>query len=294
MAGHPGKNGTLKLVSCYYWWPRMAAFVASYVEGCDRCQRYRQDRHPATPVLPQEVPEGPWQTIGVDIIVSLPESKGKNAILTVVDHYTKQVHLYPMTDGLTALGVANIYFHDVFPLHGIPKKIISNRSPQFASRIMRSILKQLNVDAGLTMAYHLQANGQTERKNQEIEQYLRMFIDTRQDNWMEFIPTVEFVLNSCVSSVSGHMPFELLYSYTLDFMVPTGRPLYMPAADRRLTSLHEARKDTEAALCLSKERMKTNLMVQQRKHYTFKVRDKVWLQAKEIKIHVPSQKLGLK
>ena len=104
-----------------------------------------------TPVLPQEVPEGPWQTIGVDMIVGLPESKGKNAILTVVDHYTKQVHLYPVTDGLTALGVADIYFHDVFPLHGIPKKIVSDRGPQFASRILRSILKRLGVDAVLRL-----------------------------------------------------------------------------------------------------------------------------------------------
>jgi transposase InsO family protein len=136
-----------------------------------------------------------------------------------------------VTDGLTALGVANIYFHDIFPLHGIPKKIISDQGPQFASRIMRSILKRLGVDAGLTTAYHPQANGQTERKNQEIEQYLRMFIDTRQDDWTETIPMAEFVLNSHVSSTSGHTPFELLYGYTPDFTVPARRPLYMPAAD---------------------------------------------------------------
>ena len=122
MAGHPEKNDTLELISRYYWWPCMIAFVASYVEGCDRCQRYQQDHHPAASILPQEVPEGPWQTIDIDMIIGLPESKEKNAILTVVDHYIKQVHLYPMTDGLTALGVANIYFHDVFPLHGILKK----------------------------------------------------------------------------------------------------------------------------------------------------------------------------
>jgi hypothetical protein len=132
----------------------MMAFVASYVEGCDRCQHYQQDQHPTAPVLLQEVPKGPWQTISVDMIVGLLESKGKNAILTVVDHYTKQVHLYPMTDGLTALGVADIYFHNVFPLHGIPKKIISDWGPQFASQIMCSLLKCLSVDTGLTMAYH--------------------------------------------------------------------------------------------------------------------------------------------
>ena len=115
-----------------------------------------------------------------------------------------------------------------------------------------------------------------------------MFIDTCQDDWTKFIPTVEFVLNSCVSSTSGHMLFKLLYGYTLDFTVPTGRPLYIPAADHRLTSLHQVRKDAEAALCLSKECMKTDLTAQQHKHYAFKVGDKVWLQAKEIKIHVPS------
>ena len=126
MAGHPEKNDTLELISRYYWWPCMTAFVASYIEGCDRCQHYQQDRHPAAPILPQKVPEGLWQTIGVDMIIGLPESKEKNAILTVVDYYTKQVHLYPIKDGLTTLGVANIYFYDVFLLHGIPKKIVSD------------------------------------------------------------------------------------------------------------------------------------------------------------------------
>ena len=272
----------------------MTAFVASYVKGCDRCQRYWQNYHPTAPILPQEVPKGPWQTIRVDMIISLLESKGKNTILTVVDHYIKQVHLYPMTDGLTALGVADIYFHNVFPLHGIPKKIVSDWGPQFASRIMCSILRHLGIDAGLTTAYHLQANGQTECKNQEIEQYLHMFIDTHQDDWTKFILTAEFMLNSHVSSVSRHTLFKLLYGYILDFTVPMGRPLYIPAADCRLTSLHKARKDAEAALRLSKECIKMNLTVQQRKHYTFKVGDKVWLQAKEIKIHVSSWKLSLK
>jgi hypothetical protein len=121
-----------------------------------------------------------------------------------------------------------------------------------------------------------------------------MFIDTRQDDWTEFIPMAEFMLNSHVSSMSGHIPFELLFGYTPDFTVPARRPLYMPAADSQLTSLRNVRSDAEAALRLSKECMKMDLMVQQHKHYTFKVGDKVWLQAKEIKIHVPSRKLSPK
>jgi hypothetical protein len=133
LAGHPGKNGTIELVSRYYWWLRMAGFISAYVEGCDKCQRYRKDIHPKAIIQPQEVPEGPWQMIGVDLIGPLPVSRGKDAILNIVDHYTKQIHLFPVTTQLTADGVASIYFEQIFPLHGIPKKILSDRGPQFAA-----------------------------------------------------------------------------------------------------------------------------------------------------------------
>jgi hypothetical protein len=159
LAGHPGKNGTIELVSRYYWWPRMAGFISAYVEGCDRCQHYRKDLHPKALIQPQEVPEGPWQTIGIDLIGPLPVSRGKDAILNIVDHYTKQIHLFPVTTQLTADGVASIYFEQVFPLHGIPKKIISDRGPQFAARSMRALYKRLGIDAGLTTAYHPQCHG---------------------------------------------------------------------------------------------------------------------------------------
>ena len=132
----------------------MATFVSNYVEGCEKCQRYRKDYHPTVPIQPQEVPEGLWQTIGVDLITGLPMSHGKNAIMTVVDNFTKQVHLYPITDSITANGVANIYFHKVFPLYGFPKKIISDRGPQFAARSMRQILKRIGIDSSLTTTYH--------------------------------------------------------------------------------------------------------------------------------------------
>jgi hypothetical protein len=207
-AGHPGKNGTIELVSCYYWWPRMTGFISSYVKGCDKCQSYRKDIHPKVLVHPQEVPEGPWQVIGVDLIGPLPMSKGKDTILNIVDHYMKQLHLFPVTTQITADGVPSIYFDYVFPLHGIPRKIISDRGPQFAARSMRALLKWLGIDAGLTTAYHPQANGQVERKNQEVEAYLRLFIDKRQDDWVDLLPTAKFVINSRLNSAMGILPLS--------------------------------------------------------------------------------------
>jgi predicted aspartyl protease len=291
--GHPGKNGTIELVSRYYWWPRMGGFITSYVEGCDKCQRYRKDLHPKALIHPQEVPEGPWQIIGVDLIGPLPVSRGKDAILNIVDHYTKQIHLFPVTTQITVDGVASIYFEQVFPLHGIPKRIISDRGPQFAARSMRALYKRLGIDAGLTTAYHPQANGQVERKNQEVEVYLRLFVDKRQDDWVDLLPTAEFTINSRLNSATGATPFELLYGYTPDFTIPAGRPTGIPTLDKRLQHLQSLRKDAEAALCLSKKRMQTDIE-QRRQPYKFNVGDKVWLQAKQIKIHQQSSKLGPK
>ena len=112
----------------------MAGFISAYVEGCDKCQRYGKDIHPKAQIQPQEVPEGPWQLVGVDLIGPLPLSKGKDMILNVVDHYTKQIHLFPVTSQITADGVASIYFEQVFPIHGIPKKIIRARPAQSRAR----------------------------------------------------------------------------------------------------------------------------------------------------------------
>ena len=214
-------------------------------------------------------------------------------ILNIVDHYTKQIHLFPVTSRITADGVASIYFDHVFPLHGIPQKIISDRGPQFAARSMRALYKQLGIDAGLTTAYHPQANGQVERKNQEVEAYLRLFIGKRQDDWVDLLPTAEFVINSRLNSATGHTPFELLYGYTPDFTIPARRPMGIPLVDKCLQHLRSLRVDAEAALRLSKEHMKEG----RPKFYgasALKVGDKVWLQAKQIKIHQQSAKLGPK
>ena len=110
---------------------------------------------------------------------------------------------------------------------------------------------------------------------------------------MDLLPTVEFVVNSWLNSATGHTPFGLLYGYTPDFTIPAGRPMGIPLVDKCLQHLCTLRIDAEAALCLSKECMKLG----HPKSYgasALTVGDKVWLQAKQIKIHQQSAKLGPK
>jgi len=92
-AGHPGRWKTYKLVSRNYWWPGMTLFVKKYVTGCDVCQRMKNHlQQPFGPLMPNKVPNGPWEIISMDLITQLPESNGYNAICVIVDRLTKRAY----------------------------------------------------------------------------------------------------------------------------------------------------------------------------------------------------------
>ena len=93
----------------------------------------------------------------------------------VVDRFTKQIHVLPTNTTITSEGMARLYRDHVFKLHGIPQKIIHDWGPQFNSHFMKDLYKLLNIERNPSTAYHPQTDGQTERINQEIEQYLRIF-----------------------------------------------------------------------------------------------------------------------
>uniref|UniRef100_A0A0W0GER4 Putative reverse transcriptase-rnase h-integrase n=1 Tax=Moniliophthora roreri TaxID=221103 RepID=A0A0W0GER4_MONRR len=254
-AGHLGEHGTLEQVSRYYWWPGMSSFVRKYVQGCERCQRSKPAVHSDATLHPHNVPEGPWNVVGVDLITGLPESQGYDAIITYVNLYSKQTY---------TIGRSSVFM--AYPTR---------------------------IQAGLTTAYHPSANGQTERANQEVEQFLRLFVSKRQDDWVDWLPTAEFVLNSRVHTAHDKSPFEVVYRYRPDFTIPAGRCTNkFPALETCLEDLKKTREEAEAALWMGKEKMKEAYEEGKRKAHKFKVGDKVWLAAKDIKIHQASRKLG--
>jgi Integrase zinc binding domain len=131
--GHPGQHGTLELVSRLYWWPGMATFVHKYVTGCDTCQRCEPACHPRLMLQPHDVPKGPWQMVGVDLITGLPQIGRYDAIVVYINHYSKQVHVLPTSSDVDVEGIVDIHYQEIFRLYSIPTKIISDRGPQFAA-----------------------------------------------------------------------------------------------------------------------------------------------------------------
>ena len=108
-------------------------------------------------------------------------AQGYNSILVVVDRLTKMAYFIPTTEKTTVGGLARLFRNNVWKLYGLPESIISDRGLQFIAGVIRELNTILGISSKLSTAFHLQTDGQTERMNQELEQYLQMFIDHCQE-----------------------------------------------------------------------------------------------------------------
>ena len=147
---------------------------------------------------PLPIPDERWDRLSVDFIVELPESDGFDAVMNVVDSVSKRAHFIPTHTTVSALGSANLYLQNVWKLHGLPRSVVSDRGPQFVAEFTREVYRMLGIKLAASTAYHPQSDGQTERTNQELESYLRIFVGERQDNWARLLPMAEFAYNNRV------------------------------------------------------------------------------------------------
>ncbi|THH07173.1 hypothetical protein EW145_g3557 [Phellinidium pouzarii] len=295
IAGHPGNWKTLELVSRNYWWPGMTKFVQTYVKACDKCSRHKVfPEKPAGKLVPNPVPSEPWQHISVDFVTGLPEAQGFNAILVVCDRFSKQIHVINTRDETSALGLATLFRDNVWKLHGLPLSVISDRGPQFASAFTKELNKLLGIKTSLSTAFHPQTDGQTERINQEIEQYLRLFIDYRQENWPSWTPMAEFAYNNKIQSATKNSPFFVVYGRNPRMGFEPIRGSRVESAEDFVLRMKKVHEETNAALEKAKEEMKKYADRIRREAPEYKVGDKVWLETSNLKIDRPTRKLAEK
>jgi len=152
------------------------------VKGCDSCQRNKNCKEqPAGKLMPNSISERPRTYISADFITKLPLAQGYNSILVVVDRLTKMVHFIPTMERTSAKGLTRLFRDNVWKLYRLLQSIISNRGPQFMAELIRELNRMLGIKNKMLIVFYPQTDGQTERVNQELEQYLRMFIDHRQE-----------------------------------------------------------------------------------------------------------------
>jgi len=120
----------------------------------------------------------------------------------------KIARFVPTTEKTSAEGVARLFWDNVWKLHRLPESIIMDRGAQFTAGMMKELNQMLGIDTKLSTAYHPQRDSQTERMNQDSEQYLRMFIDHRQEQWPNWLATAEFAYNNKVQTSTKVSPFR--------------------------------------------------------------------------------------
>ncbi|GBE87281.1 hypothetical protein SCP_1005280 [Sparassis crispa] len=293
--GHPGKFNTLELLRREFWWPGMYTFVYNYVEGCAACQQMKPNTHPTRIPLepiPTDPHALPFSCCTTDFITDLPVSNGFDSIMVVVDHdLTKGVILTPCLKTITAEGTAKIFHDKVYSRFGLPDRIISDRGPQYASKVFQELNRLLQIRSSMSTAYHPQTDGETERVNQELEIYLRLYCGNNPETWADRLPDLEFCHNTREHSARKMSPFRIMMGYEprgLPSVFPTTN---IPSVESRLDMLQKIRLEALAMHELARQQMADRVRQGSPK---FTLGQKVWLDSRNLKVNYASRKIAPK
>ena len=207
-AGHKGVARTCALLAREYYLPQYWNFVSRYLRNCHICRQSKARRHAKQGLLsPLPVPQRRWQHLSMDFIVGLPDSSGYNAMLVVVDRLSKMAHAIPCREDTTTEDLAELFVTHVWQHHGWPESLVSDRGGQFVAGFWKVLNKRLGAKVTLSTAFHPETDGQTERLNSTIEQYLRAYVTYQQDDWFKWLPTAMFTYNNSESESTRVSPF---------------------------------------------------------------------------------------
>ena len=210
--GHSGFLRTYKRLAAAVYWKGMRKQVKDYVASCQTCQTNKYEAlSPGGLLQPLAIPDQVWSEVSLDFISGLPKSKGKDAIMVVVDRFTKYAHFLALAHPFTAKEVAHLFVKEIVRLHGFPRAIVSDRDPVFLSHFWSELFRQAGTKLKYSTSYHPQTDGQTEVTNRCLETYLRCFVCNKPKQWVEWLAWAEYWFNTSFNASTRVSPFQALY-----------------------------------------------------------------------------------
>src|SRR5436189_1329003 len=293
-SGHWGIEKTKELLERKFYWPKLAVDVREYVLTCHICQNISIPRHkPYGKLEPLPVPEGPWKEVSLDFITQLPSSyigtKEYDAILVVVDHYTKMAKFIPAMTNISAPEFTALFHEKIELQYGSPRGIVSDRDTQITSKFWAEVCTYSLIKRRMSTAFHPQTDGQTEILNRILENYLRAYTSLEQMNWAKLLRSAEYTYNNSRNSSTKITPFKALYGYDpeLQFDVKDATTQgEAPAAHDRILQLQELRDRLKEELIQSQE--------QQAKYYNQRHQPKLFKCGNLIKLSTRNLRLKYK
>ena len=255
---HLSVHRTYKAVSRKFYWENMLSSVKRFVAECPKCQITKIGPRRLLPPLLSLRKQGPWDTVGMDIYGPLPRTQqGYRYILVLIDHFTKWPEIVPMRY-ITSEAVADVLTRRIFPRHGTPKCILTDRGPQFVSAVFQKLMKLHGVIKLFTSAYHPQGNGIAEAFMKVLGNSLSTLVNKHQSDWDKYCEQIALAYRATPHPSTGETPFYLMHGR--DLKLPMERmveelttsvlPLTEPESDLKahLLCLQEAHRDAHEAL----------------------------------------------
>ena len=290
-AGHPGRDETIRKIRKLYQWPKMNQWIMDYVKGCATCQQNKIQTHKkkTPPFGIMTMPNmKPFSQITMDLITGLPQVNGKDAILTIVDHGCSRAAIFiPCATTITGPGIAQLYLRNVYPWFGLPLRVISDRDPRFTSQFGKALTMKLGINCNISTAFHPQPDGLSERKNQWVEQYLRIVTSVNPEDWTQWLALALAVHNNRKNATTGLLPNQILLGYEPQLTPEISPPSNNDLAEEHIKELMENRDQATRAI---NETEKGNGTIPSQYH----VRDQIWLEGKNLKFPHQATKLNPK
>ena len=247
LTGHFGITKTLQAVEARYYWPQLRRDVRKLVGRCSTCTIGKLTRQNSGQYLPLPVPDSPWQEVSLDFVLGLPRTRRQlDTILVVVDRFSKMAHFIACSRTTYAAHTARLFFNEVVRLHGIPRRIISDRDVRFTSNFWRTLWQLMGTTLQFSTAFHPQTDGQTEVTNRTLGNLLRCLVPENSSSWDELLPRAEFAYNASDHRATEFSPFQVITGRTPNLPVDLIALPNMDAYSREaityandLTTLHQ-------------------------------------------------------
>nr|GEZ95834.1 putative reverse transcriptase domain-containing protein [Tanacetum cinerariifolium] len=196
-----------------YWWPNMKEIIAEYVSKCLTCSRVEAEcQKPSGLLIQPEIPTWKRERITMDFITKLPKTSSEHdTIWVIVDRLTKLAHFIPTREIDSMETPTRLYKKEIVSWHGVSISIISDHDCHFTSRFWQSMQSALGNQLDMSMAYHPQTDGQSERTIQTLKDMLRACVINFEKGWERHLPLVEFSYNNSYHASIKAAPFEALY-----------------------------------------------------------------------------------
>jgi hypothetical protein len=214
LAGHQGLVKTYKQVRERFTWRGMKEDVMHHIMECSTCQEKKDEHtHPTGLLQPLPIPEHKWESISMYFISGFPKVQGKDFIFVVVDRLTKFSHLFSIATKCSASQVADLFFREIFRLHGLPKTIVTDKDNRFMSTFWKELFRLVGTTLTPSTSYHPQTDGQIEIVNKWVEGYLLNYVSGQQKAWVKWLHLGEYCYNTTYHMFIGMSPFNALYIY---------------------------------------------------------------------------------